>query len=93
MKKNEKKEASNQTNRYYSKDGEQNEELFHQRLEELESKVDGATLPELLKIRSALHRLKQQYERSGKRFLDCEYTLIAVNEVIADCRCDTKGGM
>ena len=74
---------------YYSKNGEQNKELFHKRLEELESKVDGATLPELLKIRNALYRLKQKYEKSVKRFLDCEYTLIAINEVIKDCKNDT----
>lgn len=74
--------------RYYNAEGYQIEAAFSERLEELHNKVDGSTIPELLKIRSALYRLKQKYEECGRRFLECEYEIIAINEVIKDCRQD-----
>lgn len=72
-------------NKYYDKDGCINEVAFQKRLEELDSRVDGSTLEELLKIRRQLYALKYKYEQSGSRYLDCEYAIIAINEVIVDC--------
>ena len=76
--------------KYYDAEDYLNESAFHERLEELHNKVDGATLTELLKIRRALYRLKYKYELCGRRYLDCEYEIIAINEIIQECRQDEK---
>lgn len=73
--------------RYYDKDGYKNEQAFKDRLEALHNEVlDGADLNELLKIRNKLYALKRKYEESGTRFLECEYEIIAVNEIIKESR-------
>ena len=76
--------------RYYDVEGYQNEEAFEERLAKLHNKVDGSTLPELLKIRAQLYRLKQKYELCGRRYLECEGEIIAINEIIAECRKEGK---
>ena len=70
--------------RYYDKDGNMNKQAFKDRLEEIHNEVDGADLNTLLKIRNKLYNLKRKYEESGVRFLDCEYEIIAINEIIED---------
>lgn len=70
--------------RYYDKDGYLNKQAFRDRLEKIHNKVDGADLNELLKIRNQLYALKRKYEESGVRFLDCEYEIIALNEIIKE---------
>jgi hypothetical protein len=59
---------------------------FNDRLQELHDRVDGATLPELLKIRRGLYALKQKYEESGQPYLECDGEIYAINEVIAEAR-------
>ena len=76
--------------RYYTKDYSKDMTVFNRRLEQLHNQVDGATLEELLKIRRKLYALKRKYEESGERYLDCEYEIEAVNEVIAECRKDER---
>lgn len=71
-------------NRYYEPDGTMNEEVFMKRLAEIHNEVDGADLNELLSIRNKLCALKRKYEKCGQRFLDCEYEIIAVNEIIKE---------
>lgn len=70
--------------KYYEKDGTMNEEMFAKRLNELHNEVDGADLNGLLSIRNKLYVLKRKYEQCGRRFLECEYEIIAVNEIIAE---------
>jgi|GluameStandDraft_1065615.scaffolds.fasta_scaffold01590_3 hypothetical protein len=70
--------------KYYEPDGTINEESFAKRLEELHDEVDGADLNGLLSIRNRLYALKRKYEESGRRFLDCEYEILALNEIIAE---------
>lgn len=72
--------------RYYDDEGYQNEEAFKARLEELHNRVDDKTLSELLKIRSSLYRLKHEYEKSGVRYLECEYEIEAINGLIEEDR-------
>lgn len=72
--------------KYYEKDGTINEEVFAKRLSEIHEEVDGADLNSLLSIRNKLYALKRKFEQCGRRFLDCEYEIIAVNEIIAECR-------
>ena len=72
--------------RYFSKEGYINIFDFYDRLQKLHDRVDGSTLPELLKIRRALYALKRKYEESGERYLECEGEIIAINEVIAEAR-------
>lgn len=72
--------------RYYEKDGTMNEEVFTNRLAELHSEVDGADMKGLLSIRNKLYALKRKYEQWGRRFLDCEYEIIAINEIISEER-------
>lgn len=73
-------------NRYYEPDGTMNKEVFAKRLGELHNEVNGADLNSLLSIRNKLYALKSKYEKCGQRFLDCEYEIIAVNEIIAECK-------
>ena len=61
-----------------------NEEVFAKRLDEIHNEVDGADLKGLLLIRNKLYALKRKYEESGRRFLDCEYEILAINEIIAE---------
>ena len=72
--------------KYYDKDGNMNKQAFRDRLEEIHNEVDGADLKTLLKIRNKLYRLKRKYEQCGVRFLSCEYEIIAVNEIIRECK-------
>ena len=72
--------------RYYDSEGNKNEEAFRLRLEELHNRVDDKTLPELLKIRSALYSLKREHEKSGERYLECEYEIEAINGLIEEDR-------
>ena len=73
--------------RYYDNDGNINEKVFKERLEEIHNEVDGT--PDIIglkRIRAKLYRLKQQYEKCGRRFLDCEYEIVALNEIIAEVK-------
>lgn len=70
--------------KYYEPDGTMNEEVFAKRLDEIHNEVDGADLKGLLLIRNKLYALKRKYEESGRRFLDCEYEILAINEIIAE---------
>lgn len=70
--------------KYYEPDGTMNEEAFAKRLDEIHNEVDGADLKGLLLIRNKLYALKRKYEESGRRFLDCEYEILAINEIIAE---------
>lgn len=73
--------------RYYDKDGYMNEQAFQERLEEIHSEIgDTPDLKGLLKIRSKLYRLKNKHEESGRRFVECEYEILALNEIIAETR-------
>ena len=72
--------------RYYDSDYNMNEQAFFDRLEELHNRVEGSTPAELLKIRSALYRLKAKYEESGSRYLECEEEIAAINELIQEDR-------
>ena len=71
---------------YYSEEGDINIFVFNDRLQELHDRVDGATLPDLLKIRRGLYDLKRNYEECGQRYLECEGEIIALNEIIAEAR-------
>lgn len=73
-------------NRYYEPDGTMNEEVFAKRLAELHNEVDSADLNGLLSIRNKLYALKRKYEQCGRRFLDCEYEITALNEIIKECQ-------
>lgn len=70
--------------RYYESDGTMNEELFTKRLEQIHNEVEDSDLNGLIKIRNKLYALKRKYEQCGRRFLDCEYEIIAINEIIAE---------
>ena len=72
--------------KYYDKDGNMNNQAFRERLDLLHNEVDGADLNTLLKIRNKLYHLKRKHEESGVRFLDCEYEIIAINEIIEEFR-------
>lgn len=72
--------------RYYEADGTMNEEVFTNRLYELHNEVDGADLNGLISIRNKLYRLKSKYEECGRRFIECEYEIIAINEIISEER-------
>lgn len=63
-----------------------NKEVFTNRLAELHNEVDGADLNDLLSIRNKLYALKRKYEECGRRFLECEYEIIAINEIISEER-------
>lgn len=76
--------------KYYDKHGYMNKQAFKYRLEQIHNEVDGADFKTLLKIRDKLYRLKAKYEESGVRFLDCEYEIMAVNEIIRECKNETK---
>lgn len=77
--------------RYYTKDCSKDMTVFNWKLEQLHNQVDGATLEELLKIRRKLYALKRKYEESGNGiFYECEVEIIAINEVISDCRAELK---
>lgn len=71
--------------RYYIDDCV-NEQAFAERLSELHDRVDGSDLPALIRIRAQLYKLKEKYEESGRRFLECEYEIEALNEIISECR-------
>lgn len=72
--------------KYYNKEGYQNQKAFDERLEEIHNSVEDQDLNGLLNIRTKLYNLKRKYEESGRRYLDCEYEIIAVNELIAESR-------
>jgi len=72
--------------RYYDNEGCMNKQAFLDRLEELHNRVDDKLLPDLLKIRNALYQLKYNHEKSGQRFLECEYEIEALNEIIQEDR-------
>lgn len=73
--------------RYYQADGTMNKEVFTKRLAEIHNSVDGISdLNELLSIRNKLYRLKRKYEECGQRYLECEYELLALNEIIEEQR-------
>lgn len=72
--------------KYYDKDGYMNKQVFEDRLEQIHNEVDGADLKTLFKIRAKLYRLKRKYEQCGVRFLSCEHEIIAVNEIIWECK-------
>lgn len=77
--------------RYFSKEGYVNIFDFNDRLQELHDRVDGcSTVDGLLKIRRGLYDLKRKYEESGQRYLECEGEILAINEVIAECRADDE---
>lgn len=73
--------------RYYEFGGTMNEEVFDKRLAEIHNEVDGTdTLSGLHSIRNKLYRLKRKYECCGRRFLECEYEIMALNEIIEEER-------
>ena len=72
--------------RYYDSEGNINREAFNQRLEELHNEVEDKDLTGLVKIRNKLYALKRKHEESGRRFLDCEFEIEALNELIAESR-------
>ena len=72
--------------KYYDREGYQNQEAFDERLAELHNSVEDQDLNGLLKIRTKLYNLKRKYEESGRRYLDCEYEIMAVNGLIAESR-------
>lgn len=77
--------------KYYEPDGTMNEKIFAERLTEIHNEVDGVeNLKGLLAIRNKLYRLKNKYEESGRRFLDCEYEIMALNEIIQEERNSVK---
>ena len=72
--------------KYYDREGYQNQKAFAERLEEIHNSVEDQDLNGLLKIRTKLYNLKRKYEESGRRYLDCEYEIMAVNELIAESK-------
>ena len=72
--------------RYYDSEGNMNTEAFYQKLDELHNLVEDQDPKGLLKIRRKLYSLKRKYEQSGQRFLDCEFEIEAINELIAEDR-------
>ena len=72
--------------RYYDSEGNMNIEAFYQRLDKLHNEVEDKDLAGLLKIRNKLRALKYKYEQSGQRFLDCEFEIEVINELIAEDR-------
>ena len=72
--------------RYYNSDGYMNLKAFDQRLEQLHNEVEDSDLKNLLKIRRKLYDLKRKYEESGRRSLECEAEIEALNELIAESR-------
>ena len=72
--------------KYYDKEGYQNQKAFDEKLEEIHNSVEDQDLRGLLKIRTELYNLKRKYEESGRRYLDCEFEIAAVNELIAESR-------
>lgn len=73
--------------RYYETDGTMNEHVFEKRLGEIHNEiVDIDNLNGLLSVRNKLYRLKRKYEESGRRFLECEYEILALNEIIEEVR-------
>lgn len=74
---------------YYQPDGTRNDEVFASRLESIHNEVDGiGNLRGLLSIRNKLYKLKSKHEKSGCRFIDCEYEIMALNEIIEEMRKD-----
>ena len=74
-------------NRYYEADGTINEKVFTERLTEIHNSIDGIdNLKELLCVRNKLYSLKRRYEECGRRYLECEYEILALNEIIAETR-------
>lgn len=73
--------------RYYKLDGTMNEEVFAKRLAEIHNEVDGTeTSKGLISIRNKLYSLKRKYEECGRRFLECENEIMALNEIIEEER-------
>ena len=73
--------------RYYQAYGTINEDVFAKRLAEIHNSVDGISdLNGLLSVRNKLYRLKRKYEECGQRYLECEYELLALNEIIEEER-------
>lgn len=78
---------------YYEKDGHRNDFVFQYVLEKIHKEIaegDIADLDGLLRVRNKLYRLKRKHEESGERFLDCEYEIVALNEIIEETRKDLK---
>lgn len=74
---------------YYDSEGNMNEQAFAERLAELHNEIangDLGTLDELLAMRRKLYSLKYKYELCGRHFLECEYEIMALNEIIAEMR-------
>lgn len=77
--------------RYYQADGTMNEEVFEKRLAEIHNEVDGTCdLKELLSVRNKLRRLKRKYEECGQRYIECEYEILALNEIIEEERSNRR---
>ncbi len=74
--------------RYYDKEGNKNEEAFSSRLSEIHAEIENGIddLSGLLKVRNKLYRLKSKYEECGLRYLECEYEILALNEIIQETR-------
>lgn len=77
--------------RYYEKDGTMIAKNFAIKLDEIDAQVgDCSTVKELISLRRKLYNLKRKHEESGQRYLACEYSIIAINEVIAEVRKENK---
>ena len=72
--------------RYFNSEGYANYKEFDDRLCELYAEVEDKDLAGLLKVRNKMYALKRKYEETGRRFLDCEYAIMAINELIAESR-------
>ena len=73
--------------RYYEVDGTMNKEAFTKKLAEIHSEIDGIdNLNGLLSVRNKLYRLKRKYEECGRRFLECEFEILALNEIIEETK-------
>ena len=74
--------------RYYELDGAQNKEVFEKRLQQIHQEIENGIddLKGLISVRNKLYRLKRKYEECGCRFLECEYEIMALNELIEEER-------
>lgn len=74
--------------RYYQSDGSQDKEVFEQRLAEIHKEIEDGIpdLKGLLRVRNKLYRLKSKFEECGQRYLECEFEILALNEIIEETR-------
>lgn len=75
--------------RYYDSEGNMDEQAFVDRLAEIHDEIaegDIGTLAGLLAVRNKLYALKHKYEKCGRRFLECEEEIEALNGIIAETR-------